>query len=100
MIRRPPRSTHCISSAASDVYKRQIITRFLEPACKKLVGLANTKDFIETVKRAAISLELVLIHCACLLEKNCRNIRASCCISSLIFVRVSASNNGKFIIII
>eukprot|EP00826_Nyctotherus_ovalis_P064532 TRINITY_DN946_c0_g1_i1.p1 TRINITY_DN946_c0_g1~~TRINITY_DN946_c0_g1_i1.p1 ORF type:complete len:123 (-),score=19.09 TRINITY_DN946_c0_g1_i1:382-729(-) len=26
MIRRPPRSTHCISSAASDVYKRQIHT--------------------------------------------------------------------------
>ena len=25
MIRRPPRSTHCISSAASDVYKRQLI---------------------------------------------------------------------------
>ena len=25
MIRRPPRSTHCISSAASDVYKRQFI---------------------------------------------------------------------------
>eukprot|EP00825_Cyclidium_porcatum_P038091 TRINITY_DN4346_c0_g1_i2.p5 TRINITY_DN4346_c0_g1~~TRINITY_DN4346_c0_g1_i2.p5 ORF type:complete len:100 (+),score=11.84 TRINITY_DN4346_c0_g1_i2:60-359(+) len=23
MIRQPPRSTHCISSAASDVYKRQ-----------------------------------------------------------------------------
>eukprot|EP00825_Cyclidium_porcatum_P021420 TRINITY_DN23890_c0_g1_i1.p2 TRINITY_DN23890_c0_g1~~TRINITY_DN23890_c0_g1_i1.p2 ORF type:complete len:145 (-),score=24.14 TRINITY_DN23890_c0_g1_i1:36-470(-) len=23
MVRRPPRSTHCISSAASDVYKRQ-----------------------------------------------------------------------------
>ena len=27
MIRRPPRSTHCISSAASDVYKRQQIYR-------------------------------------------------------------------------
>jgi len=27
MIRRPPRSTHCISSAASDVYKRQIQER-------------------------------------------------------------------------
>jgi len=27
MIRRPPRSTHCISSAASDVYKRQSLTR-------------------------------------------------------------------------
>ena len=24
MIRRPPRSTHCIASAASDVYKRQL----------------------------------------------------------------------------
>eukprot|EP00825_Cyclidium_porcatum_P018483 TRINITY_DN21077_c0_g1_i1.p2 TRINITY_DN21077_c0_g1~~TRINITY_DN21077_c0_g1_i1.p2 ORF type:complete len:127 (-),score=13.25 TRINITY_DN21077_c0_g1_i1:90-470(-) len=24
MLRRPPRSTHCISSAASDVYKRQV----------------------------------------------------------------------------
>eukprot|EP00825_Cyclidium_porcatum_P046570 TRINITY_DN7357_c0_g1_i1.p2 TRINITY_DN7357_c0_g1~~TRINITY_DN7357_c0_g1_i1.p2 ORF type:complete len:106 (+),score=23.63 TRINITY_DN7357_c0_g1_i1:56-373(+) len=29
MIRRPPRSTHCISSAASDVYKRQINLFFL-----------------------------------------------------------------------
>eukprot|EP00825_Cyclidium_porcatum_P027045 TRINITY_DN29072_c0_g1_i1.p2 TRINITY_DN29072_c0_g1~~TRINITY_DN29072_c0_g1_i1.p2 ORF type:complete len:111 (+),score=26.25 TRINITY_DN29072_c0_g1_i1:59-391(+) len=27
MIRRPPRSTHCISSAASDVYKRQYIQK-------------------------------------------------------------------------
>jgi len=27
MIRRPPRSTHCISSAASDVYKRQDYSR-------------------------------------------------------------------------
>ena len=27
MIRRPPRSTHCISSAASDVYKRQLRKR-------------------------------------------------------------------------
>ena len=25
MIRRPPKSTHCISSAASDVYKRQLL---------------------------------------------------------------------------
>eukprot|EP00826_Nyctotherus_ovalis_P052510 TRINITY_DN6666_c0_g3_i2.p1 TRINITY_DN6666_c0_g3~~TRINITY_DN6666_c0_g3_i2.p1 ORF type:complete len:105 (-),score=47.64 TRINITY_DN6666_c0_g3_i2:592-885(-) len=29
MIRRPPRSTHCISSAASDVYKRQIIGKIV-----------------------------------------------------------------------
>eukprot|EP00825_Cyclidium_porcatum_P040583 TRINITY_DN5166_c0_g1_i2.p1 TRINITY_DN5166_c0_g1~~TRINITY_DN5166_c0_g1_i2.p1 ORF type:complete len:160 (+),score=23.28 TRINITY_DN5166_c0_g1_i2:107-586(+) len=29
MIRRPPRSTHCISSAASDVYKRQPFPFFI-----------------------------------------------------------------------
>eukprot|EP00825_Cyclidium_porcatum_P024717 TRINITY_DN2708_c0_g1_i6.p1 TRINITY_DN2708_c0_g1~~TRINITY_DN2708_c0_g1_i6.p1 ORF type:complete len:175 (+),score=4.49 TRINITY_DN2708_c0_g1_i6:25-549(+) len=29
MIRRPPRSTHCISSAASDVYKRQLYVSWL-----------------------------------------------------------------------
>eukprot|EP00826_Nyctotherus_ovalis_P031949 TRINITY_DN2574_c0_g1_i2.p3 TRINITY_DN2574_c0_g1~~TRINITY_DN2574_c0_g1_i2.p3 ORF type:complete len:392 (+),score=126.39 TRINITY_DN2574_c0_g1_i2:27-1178(+) len=31
MIRRPPRSTHCISSAASDVYKRQLIYYLFVP---------------------------------------------------------------------
>jgi len=31
MIRRPPRSTHCISSAASDVYKRQNAARVRLP---------------------------------------------------------------------
>eukprot|EP00825_Cyclidium_porcatum_P050016 TRINITY_DN8797_c0_g1_i8.p2 TRINITY_DN8797_c0_g1~~TRINITY_DN8797_c0_g1_i8.p2 ORF type:complete len:114 (+),score=24.20 TRINITY_DN8797_c0_g1_i8:129-470(+) len=30
MIRRPPRSTHCISSAASDVYKRQVYNFLLK----------------------------------------------------------------------
>jgi len=30
MIRRPPRSTHCISSAASDVYKRQVVIGGIE----------------------------------------------------------------------
>jgi len=30
MIRRPPRSTHCISSAASDVYKRQRLRERIE----------------------------------------------------------------------
>eukprot|EP00825_Cyclidium_porcatum_P028949 TRINITY_DN31059_c0_g1_i2.p2 TRINITY_DN31059_c0_g1~~TRINITY_DN31059_c0_g1_i2.p2 ORF type:complete len:111 (-),score=21.94 TRINITY_DN31059_c0_g1_i2:4-336(-) len=33
MMRRPPRSTHCISSAASDVYKRQV-----EDILEELVG--------------------------------------------------------------
>eukprot|EP00826_Nyctotherus_ovalis_P028830 TRINITY_DN2272_c0_g1_i10.p1 TRINITY_DN2272_c0_g1~~TRINITY_DN2272_c0_g1_i10.p1 ORF type:complete len:616 (-),score=189.41 TRINITY_DN2272_c0_g1_i10:133-1956(-) len=31
MIRRPPRSTHCISSAASDVYKRQVMSMSVNP---------------------------------------------------------------------
>eukprot|EP00825_Cyclidium_porcatum_P011068 TRINITY_DN15663_c0_g1_i2.p1 TRINITY_DN15663_c0_g1~~TRINITY_DN15663_c0_g1_i2.p1 ORF type:complete len:238 (+),score=10.86 TRINITY_DN15663_c0_g1_i2:79-792(+) len=39
MIRRPPRSTHCISSAASDVYKRQGLYKEKEelPSTKKLL---------------------------------------------------------------
>eukprot|EP00825_Cyclidium_porcatum_P001775 TRINITY_DN10818_c0_g1_i2.p2 TRINITY_DN10818_c0_g1~~TRINITY_DN10818_c0_g1_i2.p2 ORF type:complete len:170 (-),score=20.86 TRINITY_DN10818_c0_g1_i2:428-937(-) len=37
MIRRPPRSTHCISSAASDVYKRQGINA-------EYMGLPENKD--------------------------------------------------------
>eukprot|EP00825_Cyclidium_porcatum_P035761 TRINITY_DN3752_c0_g2_i1.p1 TRINITY_DN3752_c0_g2~~TRINITY_DN3752_c0_g2_i1.p1 ORF type:complete len:174 (+),score=25.00 TRINITY_DN3752_c0_g2_i1:123-644(+) len=38
MIRRPPRSTHCISSAASDVYKRQGINA-------EYMGLTNCTDY-------------------------------------------------------
>jgi len=36
MIRRPPRSTHCISSAASDVYKRQQYDQSAEQSLKAL----------------------------------------------------------------
>ena len=39
MIRRPPRSTHCISSAASDVYKRQMVEN--EDADAALVPAEN-----------------------------------------------------------
>eukprot|EP00826_Nyctotherus_ovalis_P032605 TRINITY_DN2626_c0_g5_i2.p1 TRINITY_DN2626_c0_g5~~TRINITY_DN2626_c0_g5_i2.p1 ORF type:complete len:334 (-),score=98.46 TRINITY_DN2626_c0_g5_i2:22-999(-) len=39
MIRRPPRSTHCISSAASDVYKRQEIHRGIASANAKKLSL-------------------------------------------------------------
>eukprot|EP00826_Nyctotherus_ovalis_P056608 TRINITY_DN7678_c0_g1_i7.p1 TRINITY_DN7678_c0_g1~~TRINITY_DN7678_c0_g1_i7.p1 ORF type:complete len:248 (+),score=87.20 TRINITY_DN7678_c0_g1_i7:30-746(+) len=43
MIRRPPRSTHCISSAASDVYKRQDIENLdaVRNTCEKLVKSLN-----------------------------------------------------------
>eukprot|EP00825_Cyclidium_porcatum_P036658 TRINITY_DN391_c0_g1_i2.p3 TRINITY_DN391_c0_g1~~TRINITY_DN391_c0_g1_i2.p3 ORF type:complete len:112 (+),score=16.90 TRINITY_DN391_c0_g1_i2:83-418(+) len=37
MIRRPPRSTHCISSAASDVYKRQVSTQSTWDTTKSLI---------------------------------------------------------------
>ena len=38
MIRRPPRSTQGVSSAASDVYKRQLYTRRHLPWVAVLVG--------------------------------------------------------------
>ena len=40
MIRRPPRSTHCISSAASDVYKRQILDSPLRFGVKVKINVA------------------------------------------------------------
>eukprot|EP00826_Nyctotherus_ovalis_P052617 TRINITY_DN6704_c0_g1_i2.p1 TRINITY_DN6704_c0_g1~~TRINITY_DN6704_c0_g1_i2.p1 ORF type:complete len:138 (+),score=25.92 TRINITY_DN6704_c0_g1_i2:31-444(+) len=43
MIRRPPRSTHCISSAASDVYKRQE---------KDRVDVKTTNNSIEEAKES------------------------------------------------
>eukprot|EP00826_Nyctotherus_ovalis_P062357 TRINITY_DN9007_c0_g1_i4.p2 TRINITY_DN9007_c0_g1~~TRINITY_DN9007_c0_g1_i4.p2 ORF type:complete len:131 (+),score=40.05 TRINITY_DN9007_c0_g1_i4:26-394(+) len=42
MIRRPPRSTHCISSAASDVYKRQVN--------KLLTSDIDTESFIAVIR--------------------------------------------------
>eukprot|EP00826_Nyctotherus_ovalis_P005461 TRINITY_DN11234_c0_g1_i3.p2 TRINITY_DN11234_c0_g1~~TRINITY_DN11234_c0_g1_i3.p2 ORF type:complete len:336 (+),score=88.80 TRINITY_DN11234_c0_g1_i3:25-1008(+) len=74
MIRRPPRSTHCISSAASDVYKRQVHGKSLtditeaEAALKQgrkclkslfflrpnyLDGFAHFKNASETFAKAA-----------------------------------------------
>ncbi|WP_460413824.1 hypothetical protein, partial [Staphylococcus aureus] len=47
MIRRPPRSTQGVSSAASDVYKRQILrfylveSSFLYKASEHIRGLSN-----------------------------------------------------------
>eukprot|EP00825_Cyclidium_porcatum_P020700 TRINITY_DN23353_c0_g1_i2.p2 TRINITY_DN23353_c0_g1~~TRINITY_DN23353_c0_g1_i2.p2 ORF type:complete len:160 (+),score=22.82 TRINITY_DN23353_c0_g1_i2:53-532(+) len=38
MIRRPPRSTHCISSAASDVYKRQELKCYTEQGFPVMVN--------------------------------------------------------------
>src|SRR5660397_51534 len=42
MIRRPPRSTPLYSSAASDVYKRQLICCEI-PSCSSIASSANSK---------------------------------------------------------
>ena len=42
MIRRPPRSTHCISSAASDVYKRQLQVFEGDVICQSRNGISST----------------------------------------------------------
>eukprot|EP00825_Cyclidium_porcatum_P017280 TRINITY_DN20026_c0_g1_i2.p5 TRINITY_DN20026_c0_g1~~TRINITY_DN20026_c0_g1_i2.p5 ORF type:complete len:102 (-),score=35.55 TRINITY_DN20026_c0_g1_i2:644-949(-) len=48
MIRRPPRSTHCISSAASDVYKRQVSTQSTwGQQCKKIKKNKKKKRIIQ-----------------------------------------------------
>eukprot|EP00825_Cyclidium_porcatum_P016794 TRINITY_DN19703_c0_g1_i2.p2 TRINITY_DN19703_c0_g1~~TRINITY_DN19703_c0_g1_i2.p2 ORF type:complete len:155 (-),score=9.11 TRINITY_DN19703_c0_g1_i2:132-596(-) len=60
MIRRPPRSTHCISSAASDVYKRQV--HYLHLFADVLVRHA-IKMFVTT------ELHMTILHdrCMCLI---------------------------------
>eukprot|EP00826_Nyctotherus_ovalis_P029852 TRINITY_DN2367_c0_g4_i3.p1 TRINITY_DN2367_c0_g4~~TRINITY_DN2367_c0_g4_i3.p1 ORF type:complete len:202 (-),score=59.79 TRINITY_DN2367_c0_g4_i3:172-756(-) len=54
MIRRPPRSTHCISSAASDVYKRQVYKSAVKRYKKGCLGIASTEV---STKRSALCRE-------------------------------------------
>eukprot|EP00825_Cyclidium_porcatum_P032169 TRINITY_DN3431_c0_g1_i3.p1 TRINITY_DN3431_c0_g1~~TRINITY_DN3431_c0_g1_i3.p1 ORF type:complete len:623 (-),score=109.14 TRINITY_DN3431_c0_g1_i3:379-2247(-) len=49
MIRRPPRSTHCISSAASDVYKRQLQFLLSLTSLKISNSNYNTITFINSI---------------------------------------------------
>ena len=56
MIRRPPRSTHCISSAASDVYKRQddddiIVSRLVTDDLPEAVTLEKV---VEETKKDSV----------------------------------------------
>ena len=48
MIRRPPRSTHCISSAASDVYKRQTQYIGFSPEHKGFAGTISLSSNLIT----------------------------------------------------
>ena len=49
MIRRPPRSTHCISSAASDVYKRQ--AKFI---CESALCLVKSDGYLENTNKGGV----------------------------------------------
>src|SRR5450756_2607418 len=74
MIRRPPRSTQSRSSAASDVYKRQLLNSFTirnhgatlrpmwEPA-EKLVMDAEDRRLLETWTRAHNAPQNVAMRC-------------------------------------
>jgi len=48
MIRRPARSTHCISSAASDVYKRQVSSHEVVISILRKAGLKKYFDIVVT----------------------------------------------------
>jgi len=59
MIRRPPRSTHCISSAASDVYKRQVHASVAEGSGTDLEK-GDRKFFYDSRKTHSLKGEAVI----------------------------------------
>ena len=62
MIRRPPRSTLDRSSAASDVYKRQLV-KLVQPTSKaKYVQFVTLKDSSQMPGQRSWALDLSLIH--------------------------------------
>src|SRR5680860_80538 len=56
MIRRPPRSTQSRSSAASDVYKRQVVPALMNDfvSMQKDVGLISILGAVDAVRAAQI----------------------------------------------
>jgi len=70
MIRRPPRSTHCISSAASDVYKRQGLNDEIVAYCHVGIrsagavsllrenGFTNVKNLLGGIDAWAVQVDL------------------------------------------
>eukprot|EP00825_Cyclidium_porcatum_P028007 TRINITY_DN30392_c0_g1_i1.p2 TRINITY_DN30392_c0_g1~~TRINITY_DN30392_c0_g1_i1.p2 ORF type:complete len:221 (-),score=13.22 TRINITY_DN30392_c0_g1_i1:143-805(-) len=54
MIRRPPRSTHCISSAASDVYKRQYQRRVHGPLEVSTIDVCGTRHMVLAVNEVSL----------------------------------------------
>src|SRR5450756_1170775 len=61
MIRRPPRSTQSRSSAASDVYKRQILTRFIDREhrftldTRQFILHSRENEFVAKIAKAIVA---------------------------------------------
>ena len=55
MIRRPPRSTLSSSSAASDVYKRQVAALQIRSTANVEANFAEAEEQIELASRRAVS---------------------------------------------
>eukprot|EP00825_Cyclidium_porcatum_P029817 TRINITY_DN31747_c0_g1_i1.p1 TRINITY_DN31747_c0_g1~~TRINITY_DN31747_c0_g1_i1.p1 ORF type:complete len:238 (+),score=34.52 TRINITY_DN31747_c0_g1_i1:127-840(+) len=72
MIRRPPRSTHCISSAASDVYKRQVhgtyiwVNIYIAYLQVNSQYQENNKGFI-IIKTVLIAVPFLMLAAICVL---------------------------------
>eukprot|EP00826_Nyctotherus_ovalis_P014296 TRINITY_DN13968_c0_g1_i3.p1 TRINITY_DN13968_c0_g1~~TRINITY_DN13968_c0_g1_i3.p1 ORF type:complete len:428 (+),score=121.43 TRINITY_DN13968_c0_g1_i3:23-1285(+) len=81
MIRRPPRSTHCISSAASDVYKRQGIYKVLfNPSYPVKLGQNNELEDDVKNKNCALraNAEAIFHKDFCLLLNYARDSSVNC----------------------
>eukprot|EP00826_Nyctotherus_ovalis_P032129 TRINITY_DN25948_c0_g1_i4.p2 TRINITY_DN25948_c0_g1~~TRINITY_DN25948_c0_g1_i4.p2 ORF type:complete len:104 (+),score=10.25 TRINITY_DN25948_c0_g1_i4:70-381(+) len=63
MIRRPPRSTHCISSAASDVYKRQQM--------HDIHAIQEIQISLQTMEKISSNLDKLFIAAAFLAGVSC-----------------------------
>eukprot|EP00825_Cyclidium_porcatum_P026976 TRINITY_DN28_c0_g1_i3.p1 TRINITY_DN28_c0_g1~~TRINITY_DN28_c0_g1_i3.p1 ORF type:complete len:503 (-),score=97.54 TRINITY_DN28_c0_g1_i3:8-1516(-) len=61
MIRRPPRSTHCISSAASDVYKRQVVSTQSTWGINQFLYIKYQKKISQTSTQIQMNFKVILL---------------------------------------
>eukprot|EP00826_Nyctotherus_ovalis_P006260 TRINITY_DN11462_c0_g1_i9.p1 TRINITY_DN11462_c0_g1~~TRINITY_DN11462_c0_g1_i9.p1 ORF type:complete len:372 (-),score=114.60 TRINITY_DN11462_c0_g1_i9:32-1126(-) len=100
MIRRPPRSTHCISSAASDVYKRQSVTLRIAPChikAHKAVLLAGQIPRVEIKCALAASLKDVFRRLRPYFCNVCGNELAGIGKEEVLHLAVDAKQDGNCI---
>eukprot|EP00831_Metopus_contortus_P002875 TRINITY_DN11072_c0_g1_i4.p1 TRINITY_DN11072_c0_g1~~TRINITY_DN11072_c0_g1_i4.p1 ORF type:complete len:112 (+),score=19.83 TRINITY_DN11072_c0_g1_i4:56-391(+) len=69
MIRRPPRSTQGVSSAASDVYKRQVLES-VEKQPARMIKIQHTNNIVEARKEIFHLCSLSLFVSLSIAEQN------------------------------